>query len=117
MFINFANVLKTSPAPTVRYRPDREVVPKRDHAGNFVFRTREFEQMEMEFFVPPAESQEWYEYWCQTRMDWYLDPGMDPAKIKLRAHDDDELALQLGYERCWYLLPVGLDESKGCEPW
>ena len=115
MFINFANVLNTS-----RKRPPfgiaqigksfrNEITP-----GNFVFRTREFEQMEMEFFVPPAESQEWYEYWCQTRMDWYLDLGMDPAKIKLRAHDDDELShYSSGTSDVEYLFPWGWDELEG----
>ena len=41
--------------------------------GNFVYRTREFEQMEMEYFVPPEQGSEWFEYWCQERMNWYLD--------------------------------------------
>ena len=115
MFINFANVLNTS-----RKRPPfgiaqigksfrNEITP-----GNFVFRTREFEQMEMEFFVPPAENQQWYEYWCQTRMDWYLDLGMDPAKIKLRAHDDDELShYSSGTSDVEYLFPWGWDELEG----
>ncbi|MEI2651866.1 MAG: aminoacyl--tRNA ligase-related protein [Microthrixaceae bacterium] len=77
MFVNFANVLNTS-----RKKPPfgiaqigksfrNEITP-----GNFVFRTREFEQMEMEFFVPPAEAEQWYEYWCQARYQWYLDHGI-----------------------------------------
>src|SRR5688572_27311124 len=56
-------------------------------ARNFVFRTLEFEQMEMEFFVPPAEAQRWYEYWCQERFDWYVRLGIDPAHLRLRPHD------------------------------
>jgi len=115
MFINFANVLNTS-----RKRPPfgiaqigksfrNEITP-----GNFVFRTREFEQMEMEYFVPPEESGEWYEYWCRTRMEWYLDLGMDPAKIRLRAHDDDELShYSSGTSDVEFLFPWGWDELEG----
>ena len=53
--------------------------------GNFVFRTLEFEQMEMEFFVPPAEAQQWHEHWLQERMDWYVRLGIDRDKLRLRA--------------------------------
>ena len=77
MFVNFANVLQTS-----RKKPPfgiaqvgksfrNEITP-----GNFIFRTREFEQMELEFFVPPAESGKWYEYWCEARLGWYRDLGI-----------------------------------------
>ena len=77
MFVNFANVLNTS-----RKKPPfgiaqigksfrNEITP-----GNFVFRTREFEQMEMEYFVPPDEAPQWYEYWCQERYHWYIDLGI-----------------------------------------
>ncbi len=115
MFINFANVLNTS-----RKRPPfgiaqigksfrNEITP-----GNFVFRTREFEQMELEFFVPPSESQQWYEYWCEERMNWYLGLGMDPEKIRLRAHDDDELShYSSGTSDVEYLFPWGWDELEG----
>src|SRR5436190_10709431 len=77
MFINFANVLNTS-----RKKPPfgiaqigksfrNEITP-----GNFVFRTREFEQLEMEFFVPPDQAQQWYEYWCAERLRWYTAHGI-----------------------------------------
>ena len=46
--------------------------------GNFIFRMREFEQMEMEFFVPPAEAQQWFEYWKQARYDWYIEARHPP---------------------------------------
>ncbi len=93
MFINFANVLYTS-----RKKPPfgiaqigktfrNEITP-----GNFVFRTREFEQMELEFFVPPDEAGHWYEYWCQQRCQWYLDLGIPEDKLRLRPHDVDELS-------------------------
>ncbi len=115
MFINFANVLQTS-----RKRPPfgiaqigksfrNEITP-----GNFVFRTREFEQMEMEFFVPPAESKEWYEYWCKERMEWYRDLGMPADKLRLRAHAEDELShYSTGTSDVEFLFPWGWDELEG----
>ena len=80
MFVNFANVLQTS-----RKKPPfgiaqvgksfrNEITPQ-----NWIFRTREFEQMEMEFFVPPAEAPQWYEYWCDERLDWYVRLGIPPT--------------------------------------
>jgi len=115
MFINFVNVMQTS-----RKRPPfgiaqigksfrNEITP-----GNFVFRTREFEQMEMEFFVPPAEAEKWYEYWCKERMDWYLDLGMPVDKIRLRAHDEDELShYSSATSDVEFLFPWGWDELEG----
>jgi glycyl-tRNA synthetase len=93
MFVNFTNVLQSS-----RKKPPfgiaqigksfrNEITP-----GNFIFRTREFEQMEMEFFVPPDDAPRWYEYWCQARFQWYLDLGIPEAMLRLRAHDPDELS-------------------------
>jgi len=115
MFINFSNVLTTS-----RKKPPfgiaqigksfrNEITP-----GNFVFRTREFEQMEMEFFVPPAEAQRWYEYWCEERHRWYLDLGMPAEKLRLRAHADDELShYSSGTSDVEFLFPWGWDELEG----
>jgi glycyl-tRNA synthetase len=60
--------------------------------GNFVFRTREFEQMEMEFFVEPGTDDQWHEYWIEQRMNWYLDLGIRPENLRLREHDADELS-------------------------
>ncbi|MGI8407448.1 MAG: glycine--tRNA ligase [Actinomycetota bacterium] len=60
--------------------------------GNFVFRTREFEQMEMEFFVKPGTDDEWQDYWLEQRMSWYTDLGMRPEKIRLREHEAGELS-------------------------
>jgi glycyl-tRNA synthetase len=93
MFVNFGNVLNTS-----RKKPPfgiaqvgksfrNEITP-----GNFVFRTREFEQMELEFFVPPADAQKWYEYWIDQRFNWYIDRGIDAEKLRIRPHDADELS-------------------------
>ena len=93
IFLNFLNVLSSS-----RLKPPfgiaqigksfrNEITP-----GNFVFRTREFEQAEMEFFVPPAENDEWYEYWRNERFGWYRDLGVREEKLRLRDHDPEELA-------------------------
>jgi glycyl-tRNA synthetase len=115
MFTNFANVLNTS-----RKKPPfgiaqigksfrNEITP-----GNFVFRTREFEQMEMEFFVPPAEAQQWYEYWRNERFQWYLDLGMPEHLLRLRDHDADELShYSSGTADVEFLFPWGWDELEG----
>ncbi len=115
MFLNFKNVLETS-----RKKPPfgiaqvgksfrNEITP-----GNFVFRTREFEQMEMEFFVPPAESQQWYEYWCQQRYDWYLEHGIAAEQLRLRPHDADELShYSSATSDVEFLFPWGFDELEG----
>ncbi|MGH2695278.1 MAG: glycine--tRNA ligase, partial [Actinomycetota bacterium] len=60
--------------------------------GNFVFRTREFEQMEMEFFVKPGTDEEWHDYWLNERMSWYLGLGMREGKLRLREHGAEELS-------------------------
>jgi glycyl-tRNA synthetase len=60
--------------------------------GNFIFRTREFEQMEMEFFVKPGTDEEWFEYWKAERMQWFVDLGISKDRLRFRAHEPDELA-------------------------
>jgi glycyl-tRNA synthetase len=60
--------------------------------GNFIFRTREFEQMEMEYFVKPGTDDEWFRYWLDERLRWYLDLGVREEKLRIRAHDQEELA-------------------------
>ncbi|HEU4355870.1 MAG TPA: glycine--tRNA ligase [Actinomycetota bacterium] len=60
--------------------------------GNFIFRTREFEQMEMEFFVEPGTDEEWHEYWIAERHRWYLDLGLRPENLRLRDHEKEELS-------------------------
>jgi glycyl-tRNA synthetase len=60
--------------------------------GNFIFRTREFEQMEMEFFVKPGTDEEWFEYWKAQRMQWFVDLGISKDRLRFRAHEPDELA-------------------------
>jgi glycyl-tRNA synthetase len=60
--------------------------------GNFIFRTREFEQMEMEYFVEPGTDDEWFAYWVEQRLQWYIDLGMKKEKLRLRPHETSELA-------------------------
>ena len=82
--------------------------------GNFVFRMREFEQMEMEFFVPPAEADEWYRFWKQARFDWYVKLGIRPDHLRLREHDADELShYSSGTSDVEYLYPIGWQELEG----
>jgi glycyl-tRNA synthetase len=60
--------------------------------GNFIFRTREFEQMEMEFFVKPGEDEEWHQYWIDQRFQWYTDLGIDPENLRLFEHPAEKLS-------------------------
>jgi len=115
IFVNFQNVQTTT-----RKKPPfgiaqigksfrNEITP-----GNFVFRTREFEQMEMEFFVPPDDSARWYEYWIQERFRWYTDLGVPEDKLRIRAHDDDELShYSIGTSDVEFLYPWGWGELEG----
>ena len=64
-----------------------EITPR-----NFTFRSREFEQMEIEFFCHPSQSPEWYQYWRDRRMKWYIDLGLAGERLRLREHDKDELS-------------------------
>ena len=59
--------------------------------GNFIYRTREFEQMEMQFFIKPEDSKKWFDYWKKQRMQWYLDLGVDRKNLRLREHEKNEL--------------------------
>ncbi|HEY6888223.1 MAG TPA: glycine--tRNA ligase, partial [Solirubrobacter sp.] len=82
--------------------------------GNFIFRTREFEQMEMEFFVPPAESERWYRYWIGERRRWYLDLGLRESHLRVREHDADELShYSSATSDIEYLYPIGWSELEG----
>jgi glycyl-tRNA synthetase len=115
MFVNFANVLQTS-----RKRPPfgiaqvgksfrNEITP-----GNFIFRTREFEQMELEFFVPPSEGPQWYEYWCNERLEWYVDLGIPREMLRIRPHEADELShYSTGTADVEFLFPWGWGELEG----
>jgi glycyl-tRNA synthetase len=93
IFVNFANVVGTS-----RKKPPfgiaqtgksfrNEITP-----GNFIFRTREFEQMEMEFFVKPGEDETWHDYWLETRWNWYTSLGMKPENLRKYEHPKEKLS-------------------------
>ena len=115
MFTNFNNVVTTS-----RKKPPfgiaqvgksfrNEITPQ-----NFVFRTREFEQMELEFFVPPAEADEWYRYWIDQRYNWYLDLGIPADQLRLHEHAKEDLShYSRGTTDVEYLYPWGWDELEG----
>jgi glycyl-tRNA synthetase len=115
IFVNFKNVLATS-----RKKPPfgiaqvgksfrNEITP-----GNFIYRTREFEQMEMEYFVPPDESAKWFEYWCQQRFAWYVDHGIPESMLRMRPHDPDELShYSVGTSDVEFLYPWGWGELEG----
>jgi glycyl-tRNA synthetase len=82
--------------------------------GNFIFRTREFEQMEMEFFVPPDDAARWFEYWTAARRDWYLGLGVRADHLRLRAHEPDELSHYSSQTSdIEYLFPIGWSELEG----
>ena len=93
IFVNYLNVMNSA-----RKKPPfgigqtgksfrNEITP-----GNFIFRTREFEQMEMEFFVKPGTDEEWHEYWLQNRWDWYIDLGLNPDNLRFFEHPKEKLS-------------------------
>ncbi len=115
IFLNFKHYLQFS-----RKRPPfgiaqvgksfrNEITP-----GNFTFRTREFEQMEMEFFVPPADAPKWFEHWLGQRMAWYKELGIRPDHLRLRAHAQEELShYSSATSDVEYLFPIGWQELEG----
>jgi glycyl-tRNA synthetase len=115
IFVNFANILNST-----RMRPPfgiaqigkafrNEITP-----GNSIFRLREFEQMELEFFVPPADEMKWLEYWKDQRLNWYLGLGVQREHLRLRAHGKDELAhYARGAFDVEYEFPFGWSELEG----
>ncbi len=115
IFINYENVRRTNrlklPFGIAQIGKSfrNEITP-----GQFVFRTREFEQMEMEYFCRPEESTEWFAYWLEHRVQWYLDLGLTEANLRLRHHDSDELShYSTGTADVEYLFPWGWDELEG----
>ncbi len=93
MFVNFKNVVDSTrikiPFGIAQMGTSfrNEITPR-----NYTFRSREFEQMEMEFFCHPSESQKWYQFWRDQRMMWYVDLGLGSSKLRLREHAKDELS-------------------------
>jgi glycyl-tRNA synthetase len=115
IFVNFANVLESRRRKLpfgiaqIGKAFRNEITP-----GNFIFRTREFEQMEIEYFVPPASADEWFEYWVKERHHWYLRYGIQADHLRLRQHDSDELAhYAKGCYDVEYLFPMGWSELEG----
>jgi glycyl-tRNA synthetase len=115
IFVNFKNV-----AQLARRKPPfgiaqvgksfrNEITP-----GNFIFRTLEFEQMEMEYFVPPADAERWFDYWVEERRRWYLDLGIRESHLRVRPHDADELShYSKATSDIEYLYPIGWSELEG----
>jgi glycyl-tRNA synthetase len=116
IFVNFLNVMTTA-----RRKPPfgiaqvggktfrNEITP-----GNFLFRLREFEQMEMEFFVPPAEAEEWHRYWIDQRRRWHLDLGLRESHLRIRVHEGAELShYSTATSDIEYLYPIGWLELEG----
>jgi glycyl-tRNA synthetase len=115
IFINFKNV-----AQLARRKPPfgiaqvgksfrNEITP-----GNFLFRVREFEQMEMEFFVPPADAIEWFEYWLDQRLRWHLGLGLREENLRVRQHSEEERShYSSATSDIEYLYPIGWQELEG----
>ena len=114
-FINFANVQRASrKSPPFGIAQIGKSFRNEITPGNFVFRTREFEQMEMEYFVPPDSADHWFSHWCEARLRWYLDLGIDSEWLRLRAHDSDELShYSSATADVEFLFPWGWDELEG----
>ena len=115
IYVNFLNVHKSSRQKVpfgiaqIGKAFRNEITP-----GNFTFRTREFEQMEMQFFVKPGTDEEWFEYWKEQRMKWYEDLGITKSKLRFHEHGKNELA---HYARAAfdieYEFPFGTMELEG----
>jgi glycyl-tRNA synthetase len=115
IFVNFKNV-----AQIARRKPPfgiaqigkafrNEITP-----GNFIFRTLEFEQMEMEYFVPPNEAEQWYRYWIEERQNWYVRLGIRESHLRVRPHEPDELShYSSATSDIEYLFPIGWSELEG----
>ncbi len=115
MFVNFDNIITTSrkklPLGIAQIGRSfrNEITP-----GNFIFRTREFEQMEMEFFVKPGTDEQWFDYWTKERFSWYLKLGIKEKNLRLHPHSKDELAhYAKSCDDIEYLFPIGWSELEG----
>ena len=115
IFVNFKNVMqfarKKPPFGIAQVGKSfrNEITP-----GNFIFRTREFEQMEIEFFVPPDRAAEWHEKWMDARMRWYTGLGLRADHLQLRAHGPEELShYSSATSDIEYLFPMGWSELEG----
>ena len=115
IFVNFQNVLNS----TRRKLPFGiaqigKAFRNEITTGNFIFRTREFEQMEIEYFVKPGSDEELFQYWVGERFDWYVSLGIKKENLRLHQHSKDELAHYA--KECYdieYLFPIGWSEMEG----
>jgi len=115
IYVNYLNVLQASRQKIpfgiaqIGKAFRNEITP-----GNFIFRTREFEQMEMQFFVKPGTEDEWFEFWRAARMQWHQDLGVRQEKLRFHAHTKDELAhyAKAAYD-IEYEFPFGWHEFEG----
>ena len=115
IYVNYLNVLQSSRQripfgiAQIGKAFRNEITP-----GNFIFRTREFEQMEMQFFVQPGTDAEWFERWREWRMQWHHSLGLDPAKLQWHQHSGSELAhyAKAAYD-IQYQFPFGWQEIEG----
>ena len=115
LFVNFRNVV-TSTRQRVPFGIAQIGKSFRNEITTkaFIFRQREFEQMELEYFVHPDKSDEAFEAWKQRRLDWYTSLGVNPERLRLRPHDPDELAhYARGCVDVEYLFPMGWQELEG----
>ena len=115
IFLNFQNVLATSrkklPLGIAQIGKAfrNEITP-----GNFVFRCREFEQMELEYFVSPSSDEQWFNYWVEERLNWYIKLGIKRENLRLRPHGQEELAhYAKACSDIEYLFPIGWSELEG----
>ncbi|MDY7009811.1 MAG: glycine--tRNA ligase [Planctomycetota bacterium] len=115
IFANYMNVLDTSRVKLpfgiaqIGKAFRNEINPR-----NFTFRSREFEQMEIEFFCRPAEADKWYEYWRDARYKWYIDLGLTSNRLRLRNHEKNELAhYAASCADIEYDFPFGISELEG----
>ena len=115
IFVNFPNVLDSTrvklPFGIAQQGKSfrNEITTRR-----FTFRMAEFEQMEMEYFCQPDEMSKWYEYWRNARLQWFIDLGVDPKRLRLRDHEEDELAhYSSACTDVEYLFPFGWSELEG----
>ena len=115
IFVNFENVLNSS-RKKIPFGIAQTGKAFRNEitTGNFIFRSREFEQMEVEFFVKPGTDKDWFQYWLQERFNWYVKLGINREHLRLRQHGKDELAhYALDCYDIEYLFPMGWSELEG----
>ena len=115
IFVNFDNILTTT-RRKLPFGVAQQGKSFRNEitTGNFIFRLREFEQMEMEFFCMPGTDEEWYDYWRNERLDWFLRLGAKKERLRFREHDPEELShYSTGTTDIEYLFPMGWAELEG----